>query len=127
MSLTPVPESEVAILSFIQYAIYHGPDGLKQIAHKVHAMTSVVAAALEKLGHEIINPEFFDTLTVGLCGAAGDVVHQEAVRQRINLRKIYGDYVGITFDERWESQRLCVEDSALTWLSFAQHYLRGCR
>ena len=81
------------------YAIYHGPEGLKQIAHKIHAMTAVVAAALERQGHEIVNKEFFDTLTVGLDGAAGEVLHQEAVRQRINLRRIYGDYVGITFDE----------------------------
>lgn len=81
------------------YAIYHGPDGLREIAHKVHAMTAVVAAALERQGHEIVNKDFFDTLTVGLDGAAGEVLHQEAVRQRINLRRIYGDYVGITFDE----------------------------
>lgn len=50
-------------------------------------------------GHEIVNEQFFDTLTVGLDGAAGEVVHQEAKLQRINLRRIYGDYVGITFDE----------------------------
>jgi glycine dehydrogenase len=65
----------------------------------VHALTSVVAAALERLGHEIVNKQFFDTLTVGLGGAAGEIIHEEALRQRINLRRIYGDYVGITFDE----------------------------
>lgn len=84
---------------FTQYAVYHGPEGLTKIANKVHALASVVAAALKGQGHEIINQQFFDTLTVGLDGAAGEVVHQEAKLQRINLRRIYGDYVGITFDE----------------------------
>lgn len=65
----------------------------------MHALTTVVAAALKGQGHEIVNQQFFDTLTVGLDGAAGEVVHQEAKLQRINLRRIYGDYVGITFDE----------------------------
>lgn len=83
----------------LQYAVYHGPEGLRQIAQKVHALTCVVAAALERLGHEIINSQFFDTLTVRLDGAAGEVLHEEALRQRINLRRIHGDYVGVTFDE----------------------------
>ena len=65
----------------------------------MHALTCVVAAALESLGHEIINTDFFDTITVGLEGVAGEVLHEEALRQRINLRRIYGDYVGVTFDE----------------------------
>ena len=69
------------------------------IAHKVHALTLVVAAAIERLGHEIVNKEFFDTLTVSLEGVAGDLLHQEAVSKRINLRRIYGDYIGITIDE----------------------------
>lgn len=90
---------EILIADPTQYAVYHGPEGLRQIAHKVHALTSVVAVALERLGHEIINKQYFDTLTVGLDGAAGEVLHEEALRQRINLRRIYGDYVGITFDE----------------------------
>lgn len=65
----------------------------------MHALTSLVAVALERQGHEIVNKQFFDTLTVCLDGAAGEVVHEEALRQRINLRRIHGDYVGITFDE----------------------------
>ena len=65
----------------------------------MHALTCITASALDRLGHEVINNEFFDTLTIGLEGVAGDVLHEEAVRQRIDLRRIYGDYVGITFDE----------------------------
>lgn len=81
------------------YAVYHGPEGLRQIAEKVHGLARVVKAGVEKLGHKVINETFFDTLTIRLNGTASSVVHQEAVRKGINLRKIDGDHVGVSFDE----------------------------
>lgn len=81
------------------YAVYHGPEGLRQIAEKVHGLTRVVQEAVEKLGHEVVNKTFFDTLTIRLNGVAARVVREEAKRNGINLRKVDDNHVGVTFDE----------------------------
>lgn len=83
------------------YAVYHGPEGLKRIAARVHSMTCVVRAALERIGFESVNETFFDTLTIGLQGIASGFVHAEAERQGINMRWVLDDQtkVGITLDE----------------------------
>ena len=46
------------------YAVYHGPDGLRAIASRVHAMATALNAALASLGYTQQNPQFFDTLRV---------------------------------------------------------------
>lgn len=45
------------------YAVYHGPDGLKKIAQRIHILTAAIAGSLEKNGVNLINKHFFDTLT----------------------------------------------------------------
>ena len=45
------------------YAVYHGPKGLKEIAGRIHAKTSILAQALTTLGFELLNRAYFDTLT----------------------------------------------------------------
>ncbi|KAM0753184.1 glycine dehydrogenase [Meredithblackwellia eburnea MCA 4105] len=81
------------------YAVYHGPEGLRQIAEKVHGLTRVVKAGVERSGHEVANDTFFDTLTVRLNGIAASTVHEEAERRGINFRKVDEHHVGLTFDE----------------------------
>ncbi len=80
------------------YAVYHGPDGLKRIAEKVHCYTAILAAGLKKLGQAPINQSFFDTLTVAT-GEQTAAIHQEAVAQGINLRVVDSNHVGISLDE----------------------------
>src|SRR5437773_3552651 len=46
------------------YAVYHGPDGLRRIARRVHAHTGALAQGLENLGYKLAYPEFFDTVAV---------------------------------------------------------------
>ncbi|MFN5114339.1 MAG: aminomethyl-transferring glycine dehydrogenase [Ignavibacteria bacterium] len=48
------------------YAVYHGPEGLKAIAHRVHAMTALLAHALQSMGYVLQSEKFFDTLTVSM-------------------------------------------------------------
>jgi glycine dehydrogenase len=48
------------------YAVYHGPDGLKEIALEIHNKTKTLAVGLESIGHKILNGSFFDTLTIQL-------------------------------------------------------------
>ncbi|VVE53837.1 glycine dehydrogenase (aminomethyl-transferring) [Pandoraea iniqua] len=80
------------------YAAYHGPQGLRIIASRVHRLTAVLAAGLAKLGAAPRNATFFDTLTVPVAGRA-DAVHTAAVARRFNLRREDADIVGISLDE----------------------------
>ncbi|EIN13970.1 glycine dehydrogenase [Punctularia strigosozonata HHB-11173 SS5] len=83
------------------YAVYHGPIGLRHIANKVHGLTCILKANLERLGYSVRNQSFFDTLTVEVAGAAASasVVHEASQAAGINLRHINASTVGITFDE----------------------------
>ncbi|KAI0706111.1 glycine cleavage system P-protein-domain-containing protein [Cytidiella melzeri] len=83
------------------YAVYHGPAGLRRIAHKVHALTQLLKSLVEKSGYTVTNQDFFDTLTIDVSGPAkhADAVHQAATAAHINLRKIDEKLVGVTFDE----------------------------
>ena len=80
------------------YAIYHGPDGLKKIAGKVHRMTSILAEGLHRLGFEVLNRAFFDTITVRVRGQAARIAAR-ARESKINLRVIDPEHLGISLDE----------------------------
>ena len=79
------------------YAAWHGPDGLKEIAIRVHKHARAFAAAIKNSGFEIISPNFFDTVTFYASNA--DALIESASRAGINVRKIDGG-VGVSFDER---------------------------
>ncbi len=79
------------------YACYHGPDGLKAIAERVHALTGLLATGLGRLGLKVVNPTFFDTLTVEV--AHSITVHRTAESRQINLRKVDSTHVGVSLDE----------------------------
>jgi glycine dehydrogenase len=79
------------------YACYHGPDGLKKIAQRVHTLTRFLAAGLERLGLKIATKNFFDTLRVE--GASSAALLTIARAHRMNFRPIDGTTVGISLDE----------------------------
>jgi glycine dehydrogenase len=81
------------------YAVYHGPQGLKHIATRVHGATRLLAAALGELGHMVPGDAYFDTLTVGLGNRSADEVLAAALARGINLRKIDGGRVAVALDE----------------------------
>ena len=81
------------------YACYHGPEGLKKIAERIHYFTGALAACLKKDGFKVINEAFFDTITVQVPDAA--TVHKTAEGLRINLRQIDSTHVGISVDEQF--------------------------
>ena len=81
------------------YAVYHGPEGLKTIATRVHRLTAILAAGLVKLGFEIENDHCFDTLTVDVGGQAQDVLAR-AHKQGINLRDFGDGCIGVSLDEK---------------------------
>ena len=81
------------------YAVFHGPEGLKAIAQRIHRKTVRLAKGLESLGFRVEPEAYFDTITVEV-GALQGVILRAAVAQGINLRKVGRDRIGITLDER---------------------------
>jgi len=80
------------------YAVYHGPAGLRTIALRVNRLTEILAAGLSEIGYTMQNASRFDTLTIA-SGARTAALHDAAAAQRINLRRIDADHVGISIDE----------------------------
>ena len=79
------------------YAAYHGPEGLTAIARRVHGLTGLLAAGIQRLGLHLTAQTFFDTLTVQVADAAA--VHRVAESLHINLRRIDARHVGVSLDE----------------------------
>jgi glycine dehydrogenase len=81
------------------YAVYHGPEGLTRIARRVHGLTSLLAAGLERLGHALTHDTYFDTLAVELDAGVAARVEEAARRRRINLRPLGDGRLGVALDE----------------------------
>jgi glycine dehydrogenase len=81
------------------YAVYHGPDGLRAIARRVHALAAALAAGLGRLGHETGDAVFFDTLRVRPVGIEPGAVLAAARERMINLRSYEDGSLGIALDE----------------------------
>jgi glycine dehydrogenase len=79
------------------YAVYHGPEGLKKIAQRIHQLTAALAAGLKELGYKIKETDFFDTICVE--AANHEVILNRAGASRINLRVVGKGAIGISLDE----------------------------
>jgi glycine dehydrogenase len=80
------------------YAVYHGPDGLVQIAERVRGYTAVIATGLVRLGLRPRPGAYFDTLRIDLDAHRQADVLARAIDRGLNLRR-YDDGVGISCDE----------------------------
>ncbi|MCG5439739.1 aminomethyl-transferring glycine dehydrogenase [Micromonospora foliorum] len=80
------------------YAVYHGPDGLRDIATRTHRMAARLAAGLRAGGVDVADVAFFDTVTATVPGAAAQVV-AAAAQRGVNLRLVDADRVGVSCDE----------------------------
>ncbi len=82
------------------YAVYHGPGGLRKIAARVHALTTVLAAGLKETGLGVLKDSFFDTLRVHVGAGRLRGIIEAASRRGMNLRAFEGEEaVGISLDE----------------------------
>ena len=81
------------------YAVYHGPAGLRRIAQRVHGFTVLLAAGLRKLGYDVGDAPFFDTLRVGMSPDVADHIIDAALLHGINLRRYDNGDVGVSLDE----------------------------
>ena len=82
------------------YAVYHGPEGLRNIAERIHAFTGFISEELSKMGYTQENNNFFDTLKITLAPQASMKVLQEiALDCKVNLRYFDTGEIGISIDE----------------------------
>lgn len=81
------------------YATYHGPEGLKKIAGRIHRLTTILAQGLQQKGMELLHDSWFDTLTLVVGEQQQGVLYQYALDAGINLRKLDNDKLGISVDE----------------------------
>ena len=80
------------------YAMYHGPEGLRAIAERLHTNAARVATALQKAGYGIAHKNFFDTVVVEAPGAADELV-AKALDADVNIRRFDANRVGISVGE----------------------------
>jgi glycine dehydrogenase len=96
------------------YAVYHGPQGLKTIAQRIHRFTATLAAGLRQFDYEVQTGAFFDTITISTRDATPYLL-QAAQQACINLRAAEdGQSVGIALDET-----TTIEDVQALWKLFA--------
>jgi glycine dehydrogenase len=81
------------------YAIYHGPEGLKTIAGRIHRLTDLLAAGLQQKGLKLVHDSWFDTLCVE-AGDQRDALYDSAQAAGFNLRKLGDERLCISLDER---------------------------
>ena len=81
------------------FAVYHGPDGIKAIASRVHAMTRTLDGALKQLGYEQRNVSYFDTLRIFADADRVRHIRAAATAAGYNFRYVGDSEIGISFDE----------------------------
>ena len=80
------------------YAVYHGPQGIKNIGSNVHQLTGMLAGSIDSLGYKRINPTFFDTLTYEIDLSTKEKLNQIALANETNFY-YNGNSVSISIGE----------------------------
>ncbi|HBR96662.1 MAG TPA: aminomethyl-transferring glycine dehydrogenase subunit GcvPA, partial [Gammaproteobacteria bacterium] len=94
------------------YACYHGPQGLRAIARRVHSTTATLAEHLRALGFDVTTQRFFDTVQLRVPGAAQSVA-DAAEAAGYNLRRVDADTLGMSLDETTTQDDLAALLSAI--------------
>lgn len=82
------------------YAVYHGAEGLKNIASRIHAYAGFLEKEISKLGYKQLNENYFDTLKIELpTNASLNALREIALECNVNLRYFDGGQIGISIDE----------------------------
>jgi glycine dehydrogenase len=81
------------------YAVYHGPEGLREIAGRVHQQAKALSDGLQKQGHRVRHRHVFDTLRVDPVETDTDAIRASAEAEHVNLRYFSDGSVGVALDE----------------------------
>ncbi|HEX8211315.1 MAG TPA: aminomethyl-transferring glycine dehydrogenase [Longimicrobium sp.] len=87
------------------YAVYHGPDGIRAIAGRVHSLARVVAEGARRLGYKVVHENFFDTVRVEV-GSRQSTILAAARDRSINLRPFGESSICIALDETTGEEEL---------------------
>jgi glycine dehydrogenase len=79
------------------YAVYHGPEGLKKIAERIHGLTNLLESNLKAAGFKQVNAAYFDTIKIAVTDKK--VIEREAIKHELNFRYFADNHVGISLDE----------------------------
>ncbi len=79
------------------YAVYHGSEGLRKIAGRIHALAVSLDAGLKSLGIRQVNENYFDTLKIEVRDKK--IIEREASKRQVNFRYFHDNHVGISIDE----------------------------
>jgi len=80
------------------YAVYHGAEGLRTIAGRIHRLTAILAEGLKRAGVKLLTRQFYDTVHFDL-GTRAESVYNDALAAGYNLRRVSAGVLGISFDE----------------------------
>jgi len=80
------------------YAVYHGAEGLRLIAGRIHRLTAILAEGLKRAGVKLLTRQFYDTVHFDL-GARAETVYHDTLAAGYNLRRVSAGVLGISFDE----------------------------
>ena len=81
------------------YAVYHGPEGLRNMALRVHGLTLKLAQALQQIGYRQLNDYFFDTIKIDTDKGLQDQIKRIATKSKVNFRYYQDGATGIALDE----------------------------
>jgi glycine dehydrogenase len=81
------------------YGVYHGAQGIKDIASNIHGKTKLLSQGLESLGYQQVNETYFDTLKVVADASLKEILRKASEAAEINLRYFDQDFVGISLNE----------------------------
>lgn len=82
------------------YAVYHGANGLRSIGERVHGLTQLLASGLKKIGLQVINEYYFDTITVAVTSESQQqAIRKLAEKAEVNFRYFTNYQIGISIDE----------------------------
>jgi len=81
------------------YAVYHGAEGIRAIAKRIHGKTKDLATALSAGGYHIVHDQFFDTIRIGLNNIPDDEIKNRAEFSNMNFRYYDNGDVGVALDE----------------------------
>ncbi|XP_028660810.1 glycine dehydrogenase (decarboxylating), mitochondrial [Erpetoichthys calabaricus] len=82
----------------VMFTIYHGSQGLKHIARRVHNAAVILAEGLKRAGHKLEHDLFFDTLKIQ-CGVPAKEILLRAAQRQVNIRVYSHDVLGVSLDE----------------------------
>ncbi len=80
------------------YAVYHGPQGLRTIAGRIHRLAAIFAEGMRRAGLPVLTRQFFDTVHLDL-GARAETICRNAEAAGYNLRRVAAGILGVSFDE----------------------------